>query len=80
MERRWYPVPPRGNRQERRAADALARRMSESSKQYRHSHSQHLTDEDHLRIVRHVAKAVTDAELDRLADNQQSVDTSPPTR
>lgn len=40
--------------------------LTDADKQYRHSHSQHLRDEDHLRIARHVAKAVTDAELDRL--------------
>ena len=42
--------------------------LTDADKQYRHSHSQHLRDEDHLRIARHVAKAVTDAELDRLVE------------
>ena len=42
--------------------------VTDADKQYRHSHSQHLRDEDHLRIARHVAKAVTDAELDRLVE------------
>jgi uncharacterized membrane protein len=42
--------------------------LTDADKQYRHSHSQHLRDEDHLRIARRVAKAVTDAELDRLVE------------